>query len=286
MLNCAKPTVLARIETHWHAPWLIGALSHQGTGHAAEGSPNQDAFAIGRVGDVSWMAVADGVSTKPLSQEGSQLAVTRLGEVLGRALMDGAMPSAKMLTDAYKVTHKAMAAHAKAKGQPVNAYACTLLAAIVTDKTITVAKIGDGSVLSLERCRDGSSLVPLIDTPHVGEGVVDLTHAQWINHLKVRHIADRTKPDISTVALCTDGADPYFFKTVDAHDPARRRAVLNPDRIGDHLVQGLAARGPRNAISYFASLLFLKPHVDESDDKTLIVATIPAEAPPCSPTTD
>ncbi|MEQ1696203.1 MAG: protein phosphatase 2C domain-containing protein [Hyphomicrobiaceae bacterium] len=101
MLNCAKPTVLARIETHWHAPWLIGALSHQGTSHAAEGSPNQDAFAVGRVGDVSWMAVADGVSTKPRSQEGSQLAVTRLGEVLGRALMDGAMPSAKMLTDAY-----------------------------------------------------------------------------------------------------------------------------------------------------------------------------------------
>lgn len=274
----AAPTLIARVETHWHAPWLIGALSHQGTGHYAEGKPNQDAFAIGSEGRTTWLALADGVSTKPFSHEGSNLAVRYLGEALTEALRNGAPASAHVLTGAYTHAHKRLALHARACGQPLNAFACTLLSALITDKAITVGKIGDGSVLGLENHRDGAALVPLLDTPHIGEGVVEFTHPQWLSQLCIRHIADRHKAGIGTLALCSDGADPYFFK---ATGDTTRRAILNPDRIGINLRDGVGQRGVRNAIGYFASLMFLRPHVDESDDKTLIVATIPAEAPPC-----
>jgi len=64
---------IAQLETHWHSPWLIGAMSHQGAAHYAEGAPNQDAYALGKVKGATWIALADGVSTKPLSHVWSAL---------------------------------------------------------------------------------------------------------------------------------------------------------------------------------------------------------------------
>ncbi len=275
---------IARLETHWHAPWLVGAMTHQGAWHYTEGMPNQDAFAIGKAGRATWLALSDGVSQKPLSHVGSALATRWVGDYLADKLAT-TPPSQRMLTMAVEAVRKRLGAHAGVQGKPINDYACTLLVAVLTEKSITVAKIGDGSVFAVESYRDGVGLASLVDSPHVGEGVVDLTHQAWKSHLRVRHLADRTAPPIHTVALSTDGANPYFFKTVHVGDEEERRGALNPELVGPQLARQLEARTPRNFIGYLASLMFLKPHVDEADDKTLLVATIPAKAPPCSNTT-
>ena len=132
--------------------------------------------------------------------------------------------------------------------------------------------------LLLESYRDGVGLAPLVDCPHVGRGVVDLTHQAWKSNLRVRHIADIASPRIKTVALCTDGANPYFFKVVNGNDEKHRRGAFNPQHLGPQLSAQLEARSPRNFIGYLATLMFAEGHVDETDDKTLIVATLPEKA--------
>ena len=259
-------------------------MTHQGAWHYAEGKPNQDAFVIGRSGRATWLALSDGVSQKDLSHVGAALATRWVGEYLADRLT-ATQPSERLVTGAVDAVRKRLSAYAALNRRPMNDFACTLLLAVLTDNAITVGKIGDGSVFALKSYRDGFGLAPLVDCPHVGAGVVDLTHDAWKAHLRVRHIADRTAPRIDTVALATDGANPYFFKTVNADDEQQRRGIFNPELIGSQLARQLEARTPRNIIGYLASLMFLKPHIDEADDKTLIVATIPAKAPPCSTTT-
>ena len=248
---------IARLETHWHAPWLIGAMSHQGAWHYGAGMPNQDAFAIGRAGRATWLALADGVSeAKDFGHVGAALATRWSGEYLAEKLI-ATKPGERLLTGAVEAVRKRLSAHAGLQGKPVNEFACTLLLAVLTHHSITVAKIGDGSILAVESYRDGVGLAPLVDCPHVGRGVVDLTHQAWKSNLRVRHIADIASPRIKTVALCTDGANPYFFKVVNGNDEKHRRGAFNPQHLGPQLDRQLEARSPRNFIGYLATLMFL-----------------------------
>lgn len=285
--NTPNSLTLARLETRWQAPWLLAGFSHWGQHHAEIGLPNQDAFAFGSVRGTTWMAVADGVSAAPLSGEGAELAVRGVGELLESRLHIKAAADAKLVSGAIEGTRKRLQAHAVAAKRPLGDYATTLLVAVLTDNAVTVAKIGDGYVLALERDNTGATLVPLVENGLHREGgeVMDLTTPSWRTHLRVRHIPDRLAAGIDTIALGSDGCSRYFVRTEHPNDDARRKAVLNADLIDGQLGLNLNKLGARNLFVYLAQLLGHRQFIDEGDDRTLLIAThAGAKGPPCFPT--
>ncbi len=278
---------LARLETHWHRPWLVAGFSHWGQGHAELGLGNQDAFASGQAHDhrgdaYTWLAVADGVSAAKRAAEGATFVTATVGHEIAGRLAGGQTVGEIGLTQAISATRTKLATHAKACKAPLTDFATTLLVAVLGPQSITVAKIGDGYVLGLERTRGAARLVPLAETqqPRSDASVTDLTHASWKASLRVRHIPDRAAAGIDTVALATDGCDRFFVKA------GTDGACLNADLIDTHLTQSLAQLGARNLFVYLANLMGHRQFVDEGDDRTLLIATAPTrETQPCSPST-
>jgi Protein phosphatase 2C len=265
---------LARLDTRWQAPWLIAGLSHWGQHHAEIGMPNQDAFAIGAVGATTWMAVADGVSSKPASGESARFVTRTVGAEIEARLERGGGFDDGALQAAIRATRDRLVERAVRANRPVSDFATTLLVAVLNDNQLTVAKIGDGYVLVLERQKETAVLVPLVENPLQRQGgeVIDLTHSAWKEYLCVRHIADRAAAGFDTVALGTDGCSRYFVRTEHANDDARRKAVPNADLIDGQFTTNLKRLGARNLFVYLASLLGHRQFVDEGDDRTLLIA--------------
>jgi hypothetical protein len=265
---------LARMETRWHKPWLIGALSHWGQGHESEGIPNQDAFALGHVGEVTWIAVADGVSSAPMGGAGALFVVNEVGHHIQRRLMKSQAFKASDMTVAVDTTRQKLVDEAAYAKQSLGHYATTLLVAVLSGNALTVAKIGDGYVLGVERSRDRARLVSLAEAaqPRHGSQVTPITDAKWHKALMIRHIADRHAAGIDTVALATDGCDRFFAK-IAAKSDREPTVELNPDLIDTHLTQSLEKLGARNLFVYLANLMGHPQFVDEGDDRTLVVAT-------------
>lgn len=281
-------TVLARLETRWQAPWLIAGFSHWGHGHAEDGLPNQDAFACGAIGRTTWLAVADGVSAAPRSGEGAALAVQEVGAEIERSIKSKRRFDGRSLSSCIEAVRRRIAFHANRQKRQTVDFATTLLVAVLSETSLTVAKIGDGYVLGLEQQRDKAVLVPLAESalPHLGSEVVDLTHTSWKDQLAVRHIEDRVAAGIHTVALGTDGCSRFFHKAATLPDGTGRTVALNAELIDGHFASNLGRLGARNLFAYVAGLMGHRQFVDEGDDRTLLIASLhQGSGPPCFPST-
>ncbi len=276
--TCLAP--LGRMEVVAHEPWLVGAFSQLGHGHAKENIPMGDAYCIGRVGDLVYLAVADGVSSAPKSQLGAQLAVATIAARVTQSAQLRIRSTSNDVSGIFETARDAIGREAKNLRCPIAHFATTLMLAILDDRSIIVAKIGDGSVFAVETDRSSARLVPLVDSPNSQEGVVDLTHRDWKSHLRVRHIADRHLHGIDTVALATDGAAGYFMTPSATPTVAGERTGLTTTYLHEELQRQIAERGPRDLVGYFAQLMFLKSQRETFDDRTLVVATaLPSRRP-------
>lgn len=271
---------LARTEVVAHEPWLVGTFSQHGAGHVRKGLPNGDAYAIGRADEHVLIAVADGVSSAPLSTYGAHLAVTTAVERMTSHARMATPQGQKSLKAVVNFVRSTMDVAARQLDRPVSDLATTLLVAMLTPTSATVAKIGDGSVMAVEADRTGARLVPMVDTPHVGDGVVDLTHKDWQKHLRGRHIPDLEAAGIATLVLGTDGAAGYLMAASKAPTATGERTALSTLYVHDNLGEALAKRTSPDLIGYFAQLLFLPSLKDPFDDRTLVIATTrPARRP-------
>jgi Protein phosphatase 2C len=268
-------TTLARMETRWQKPWLIAGLSHWGQHHADIGLPNQDAFAFGSLGGVTWLALADGVSSAPLSGEGADRVTAWAGAEIEARLRRRSQLTELDVRDVVEAVRNRLAAHAQAYNKPLADYATTLLMAVLGEDGLIFAKIGDGYVFAVERGDIGARLRPIADSGQLmsGETVLDLTHPEWAEHLVVQHFADGAAAGIDTIALGSDGCSRYFVRAEHAGSEHQRRAVLSSDIVGAYFTDTLAQLGPRNLFVCLANLLGNLQFVDEGDDRTLLIAT-------------
>ncbi|MEZ5776637.1 MAG: hypothetical protein R3D33_18575 [Hyphomicrobiaceae bacterium] len=107
--------------------------------------------------------------------------------------------------------------------------------------------------MAVEADRAGARLVPLVDAPHVGEGVVDLTHRDWRKHLRSRHIPDLEAAGIATFAFATDGAAGYLMAASKTPTATGERTVLSTLYVHDNLGTALTKRGAQDLIGYLRS---------------------------------
>ena len=199
---------------------LASYASRQGAAHLKDCTPNQDSatvatFELSGLGRVALMAVSDGAGSARLSHFGSRAAcdaaVSRLvGQltrnpaiVVKRHLLRSALQRA---VRSGRKGVEAIARPTRMSGKRLDArdYACTLLVAVVSERLIGVAHVGDGCVVA----GDGENW-QILSEPDNGEFANETRFLT--NRRNLPRVTVVPRSDIGCVALTTDGLQDVAF---------------------------------------------------------------------------
>lgn len=210
--------------------WSLAAASTRGRLHAHRGAWREDAYAFGRRGAWSILAVSDGAGSAPLSRVGSRTACDcaveelrlRLPEHPPRAadaqsLKAEALPALRaQLAGAGRAALDGVRAAAATRGEPVDAFAATLLLAALCPWgdgwLVAGLQVGDGQIALLTRRDDGHDLTLLGEADHGA-------HSAETRFLTTRGVHEEMElrvrfalpARLEAVALMTDGISDDFF---------------------------------------------------------------------------
>ena len=142
----------------------VGSASRQGAAHLKDGTPNQDSAAVSTLavrglGSVALLAVSDGAGSAGLSHFGSRAACDAAVSSLARQLARNPAIAVKphLLRSALQRSVRsgrrgveAVARPGQRSGIPldVRTYACTLMIAVVSERLVGVAHVGDGCIVA------------------------------------------------------------------------------------------------------------------------------------------
>ncbi len=256
--------------------WRHAASSVIGTSHLRIGTECQDFHAANLVSALSGAevviaAVADGAGSAKRSLNGArqachtffecaQLAVAHLGQALD-FLDDG------FASDTLEDVRARISELAAESEEPLSAYACTMLGAIVSDHAAFFLQIGDGAIVY--RMRDAEATAwRLALSPQRGEfanETIFVTRGDAAQRISVARVAG----PVAEFALMTDGIEHLAVKT----------ATGEPHpRFFEHVFAGLrAAEFPGLASAHAAWLktFLASPQVSArtDDDKTMVLCS-------------
>ena len=256
--------------------WRYAASSVIGTSHLRTGTECQDFHAVNLASAVSGAqvvvaAAADGAGSAKRSLNGArqachtffecaQLAVAQLGQALD-FLHDS------FANDTLEDVRTRIAELANESEEPLSAYACTMLGAIVSDNAAFFLQIGDGAIVY--RMGDAETTAwRLALSPQRGEfanETIFVTRGDAAQRISVARIVG----PIAEFALMTDGIEHLAVKTATGEPHAR---------FFEHVFAGLrAAPGIAAAAAHEAWLeaFLASPQVGArtDDDKTMVLCS-------------
>jgi hypothetical protein len=162
--------------------WLVFGASVRGPDHEREDLPCQDAWARGPLGDEgAALCLCDGAGSAAHPEIG---ATTASAAILGALREARGEPLDEALRMACHAGRGALVREASARGVPLAALSCTVVAVVAVGDRVAVAHIGDGAVLARRRGGDLS----VLSAPERGEHANEtffLTSSSWESHLRV-----------------------------------------------------------------------------------------------------
>jgi len=240
-------------------PWTVLVASARGAAHAAAGLPNQDASAwrvfetLGPPLVVAAVADGHGHPRHFRAERGAHLAVEQACacvERLADQLLVGrsggeleAFARETLVPSVVQAWRRAVAAdhaasaftpdeeaiRAQVADEPVIAYGATLLLALLSERWLLVAQIGDGDVAAL--FADGRVETPVpVDPTLDGHYTTSLCQAAAVDSFRIA-VIDRAASPVLALLLATDG-----FGNAQASDPW-------PPAVGADLISMLGTRG-------------------------------------------
>jgi len=216
-----------------------------GPAHIAAGLPNQDAWGHATVRGYRVVVVADGLGSRPRSQDGSKAAVAAVPQALRAWLRHPHAPIEVLLGLVHLLWRTALAPI-----EPEEAATTCLFAALAPDGSGLVAQLGDGLVLVEERGEG----IPLAHRPD--DSFTNLTLALGATRRINAWHWRRLEPGPGRLLLCTDGVADDLL-------PDRHPALL------DWLEQDLLPLPPQQRWRNLARELRDWPTPHHTDDKTL-----------------
>lgn len=267
---------LARLETNWCPPWLIARVAQHGPWHYGNGAPMDDSHIIGGTAGAFWMAAADGVGSQEKSRHGSRAACLALDAFLGGALSQGALPSRRLLVEAFDAAHAAIRNLAESEGDPAHLYSTTLAAVLIKGNTIAAAAVGDSGIAVGTEHEDEKgtpqfALTPFCSAPQPGNATYTIADPNWPTYIAT---CETHAPHITTVIVATDGANNFYLSPAGSGFQPDWPAAL------EGRVREL---GPLTYVNVFAHFIQHQPP-ENHDDRTLLVAyRPPAELAPPPP---
>lgn len=221
-------------------PFVVGA-SVAGLGHLRTGSPCQDRYAVAHVDDALVVAVADGMGSARLSQEGADAAV--------RAAVLRLDPM-----EALSAARTAIEARADLLGCELRALACTLSVCVWRDDLLAIAHIGDGAVVARA---SGELVVASAAAPSEYVNETDpLTLDDWRDRVRLSAVEH-----VDAVAAFTDGV---------AHAALRMDGTPSEGFFAPIFAWAAGERADETALADLLGGRKISEHSD--DDKTLVVA--------------
>lgn len=260
------PQPIAKVETSWHAPWMLIGCSQQGPAHYQHGALNADSYKLGRHGTRAWLILADGVGSKPLAYHGSRLATAAAEQHFAETAADPL--TITTVRDAFAAAHAAVAAAAKDQGREAGEYATTLTAAIIDGDKLVGGAIGDSGIATYslhgEDAKAGilHGFCSSTQSEEAHKTFV-ITDPRWEMNAAFN---ETVTAHVKALVLATDGADNFYLR----QPPMQRDAVFMPEIINE-FDAGIAALSTRNFFTFFSN--FLQQHEpDNHDDRTLLIA--------------
>jgi serine/threonine protein phosphatase PrpC len=219
---------------HWcpeYAPeWSLAAATTRGRLHAHRAGWREDAYAYDRRGAWSILAVSDGAGSAPLSRVGSVTACERAVAELRLCLPDespAAMDEEELkaevlpglrarLAGAARAALDGLRHAAEARGEPVDAFAATLLLAVLcpwgSGHLAAGLQVGDGQIALLTRCPEGHAVTLLGEADHGA-------HSSETRFLTTRGVETTLEHrvrfalplQLEALGLMTDGISDDFF---------------------------------------------------------------------------
>lgn len=272
------PQPIAKVETSWHAPWMLIGCSQQGPAHFHKGVLNADSYKLGSIGSRAWLIIADGVGSQPLAYEGSRLATA----VVEAYLADTShLPlTEELMKEAFAAAHRAIATAAEARELKPTQYATTLSAVALDGDVIAGASIGDTGIALYSLHGEGDTeghMIPFCSATQSEEPhrTFVITDPRWNDHTTFN---ETIATHVKAVVLATDGADNFYLD----QPPGEPQPVWKPE-ILHAFDRGLAALSARNFFAFFSNFL-QQYEPDNHDDRTLLVAyRVPQEHTPPPP---
>jgi serine/threonine protein phosphatase PrpC len=217
-------------EADFAPGWSLAAASTRGRLHAHRGAWREDAYAWARRGEWTILAVSDGAGSAPLSRVGSQTACDRAVEELrlrlpehppregdAETLKRECLPALRArLANAARAALNGLREEAATRGEPVEAFAATLLLAVLcpwgNGHLVAGLQVGDGQIALLTRGEDGRECRLLGEADHGA-------HSSETRFLTTRGVDETMEhrvrfalPEcLQAVALMTDGISDDFF---------------------------------------------------------------------------
>jgi serine/threonine protein phosphatase PrpC len=221
-----------------HAPgWSLAAASARGRLHAHHGRWREDAYAFARRGAWSILAVSDGAGSAPLSRVGSRTACDRAVEELRirlpehapraadeESLKAEALPGLRArLANAGRAALNGLREAAATRGQPVEAFAATLLLAVLCPwgggYLAAALQVGDGQIALLTRRPEGREVTLLGEADHGAHSAeTRFLTTRGVDETMEHRVRFAVPARLEAVALMTDGISDDFF-------PEERRLV-------------------------------------------------------------
>jgi hypothetical protein len=178
--------------------WKVIGASVPGTSHLQVGKGCEDA-SIGIGGDdVMCLAVADGAGSRPLSGQGSRIAVDTVAELAGDIHRGG--DAEAWLRAAFAAVHRRIAQEAAGQQHDRHDYAATLAVAVLMDGVVAIGQVGD-TVAVVGGPGGYATIAPAPHSEYANETVF-VTHADYADHLRVQTLPAE---GIDEVFLSTDG---------------------------------------------------------------------------------
>lgn len=205
---------MQRIETAWRPPWIVISSSQQGSRHYDRGENCQDSHAVGGHNDITWLVIADGVSSAAFGELASAEACHAVHYFLGRSFVGGEAPSKELVSKAIGVAHSRLQDIARSARRHIDDYATTLALALIQNNTIFAGAIGDSSVAVSSTARDYDNaelrhFTPFCTPTQSGErGILDLTHPKWQEFIA---LSESHNPQVDLLFLATDGGHNFFL---------------------------------------------------------------------------
>lgn len=256
------------LETIPRKRWVVSTMIQHGARHIHANEPLQDDLTVGGHGDdVTWLVLADGVSSEPLSHHGARLSCAAVAQHLDDAQSKTPAAGSAAMLAAFGAAHDALAAAARSAKQPIESYSCTLAAVLLNGPAIVAASIGDSAIVAYSRHRDGtghrSRITPFASAPQPPErGTYTITHPEWRRLVTVR---ESHSPHIQALVLATDGTNSFF--QADGTEDGSAYDTFYLDQVGPTLEQ----LKPRLFPNFFANYA-LHREADKNDDRTIILA--------------
>jgi hypothetical protein len=240
--------------------WKIAGASVPGTLHVASGRPCEDASGWFCADGLTCLVVADGAGSRPLSGQGSALAVQSV-LAAAQAGRHGSGDPVAWVRAILQEVHAALRELAARQGRALGDYATTLAVVLLTEEVACAGQIGDSIVVVRH---DGAyqTVAPAPRGEYVNETTF-VTDGQGVADARITVLPAGT---LDAVFLATDGlrfkilADlaamapfPPFFDDLSAYlrsPDASADAIgsflsgLTGDQTGDDKTLVAAVRGP------------------------------------------